>query len=37
VAAIAAVGDDAGEARADLRLDLRDHSLVSISGITASS
>ena len=35
MAAIAAVGDDAGEARADLRFDLRDHSLerVAVVGV----
>jgi hypothetical protein len=33
VAAVAAVGDDAGEARADLRLDFRDHGLERVSVI----
>jgi hypothetical protein len=31
VTAVAAVGDDAGEARADLGLDLRDHGLERIA------
>ena len=37
VAAIAAVGDDAGKACADLRLDLRDHGRVETGGVTPCS